>query len=320
MQKKRYQIFLSSTFSDLEDERRRVMMAMLGMDCIPSGMEFFPASDEETFDFIKTIIDESDYYILILAGRYGSVSPDGISYTEKEYDYAVSTGKPVLSFVIKDISQLTVSRLDNDPALRAKLQEFREKVLNAGRLAKFWTNGDQLASEVILTLTHAIKRYPQPGWIRGDNAASEEILLTINKLREENERLKITSSSVPPKIPTEGLAGLEDDFTIDFSGQRYAGYDYKPMSISVKFGDILKRLGHRYRSFHPINSKNDLESLILEISSCVNIRFDYRYVREIIAQFEILGIIEFKDIDGKSGYVLTEVGLKEYLSRIAVKA
>lgn len=89
MEQKRYQIFLSSTFSDLEVERRKVMQTLLEMDCIPSGMEFFPASDEETFDFIKTVIDSCDYYVLIVAARYGSVAPDGISYTEKEYDYAL---------------------------------------------------------------------------------------------------------------------------------------------------------------------------------------------------------------------------------------
>lgn len=43
----------------------------------------------------------SDNYVLI-AGRYCRtlIESEGISYTEKEYNYAISKGIPVLSFVI----------------------------------------------------------------------------------------------------------------------------------------------------------------------------------------------------------------------------
>ena len=44
---KRYQIFVSSTFADLQEERQQVIQALMEMDCIPAGMELFPAADEE---------------------------------------------------------------------------------------------------------------------------------------------------------------------------------------------------------------------------------------------------------------------------------
>src|SRR6516164_8508911 len=50
-------------------------------------------SDDETWEFIKRQIDQADYYIVVIAGRYGSVGPDGVGYTEMEYDYARSIGK-----------------------------------------------------------------------------------------------------------------------------------------------------------------------------------------------------------------------------------
>lgn len=62
-------------------------------------MELFPASDDAQWELIKRVIEESDYYIVIVAGRYGSLSPEGISYTEMEYDYAVAKGIPVLGFI-----------------------------------------------------------------------------------------------------------------------------------------------------------------------------------------------------------------------------
>jgi hypothetical protein len=88
---KRYQIFISSTFTDLQEERAKVQQAVMELECIPAGMEAFPAIDEEQFEFIKKVIDDCDYYLLVIGGRYGSVSEEaGLSYTEMEYDYADS--------------------------------------------------------------------------------------------------------------------------------------------------------------------------------------------------------------------------------------
>ena len=53
---KRYQVFVSSTYADLKDERRRVIQAVMELDCIPVGMELFPAADEEQFEFIKSLL------------------------------------------------------------------------------------------------------------------------------------------------------------------------------------------------------------------------------------------------------------------------
>jgi hypothetical protein len=61
---------------------------------MPIGMELFGSADEETWEVIKREIAECDYYVVILADRYGSTAPDGQSYTEKEYDYAREIKSP----------------------------------------------------------------------------------------------------------------------------------------------------------------------------------------------------------------------------------
>jgi len=43
---KRYQVFISSTFQDLQGARQEVSQALLRADCFPAGMELFPAADE----------------------------------------------------------------------------------------------------------------------------------------------------------------------------------------------------------------------------------------------------------------------------------
>jgi Domain of unknown function (DUF4062) len=82
---RKYQVFVSSTYEDLQRERQEVMHALLELDCMPAGMELFPAADEDQWTLIKRVIDECDYYIVIVAGRYGSVGSSGMSYTEMEY-------------------------------------------------------------------------------------------------------------------------------------------------------------------------------------------------------------------------------------------
>jgi Domain of unknown function (DUF4062) len=89
----RYQVFVSSTFTDLKKEREKVLQAILESKAFPAGMELSPSADDEQFAFIKREIDLSDYYLVIVAGRYGFLADDGMSFTEKEFDYAVPRGK-----------------------------------------------------------------------------------------------------------------------------------------------------------------------------------------------------------------------------------
>ena len=186
---KRYQIFISSTFSDLKDERNKVMQTIMSLDCIPAGMELFPAMDEEQFEFIKRIIDDCDYYILIIGARYGSMDENGVSYTEKEYDYAVSKNIPVLAFLHNDISSLPMNKADVDDELRKKLEKFRKKV-EKGRLVQYWGNADNLNARVAVSLPKTIKMFPRTGWVKANLMANSESLQEINELRKENEELR----------------------------------------------------------------------------------------------------------------------------------
>jgi hypothetical protein len=54
-------------------------------------------------DTIKRWIDDSDIYMLILVGRYGSIEKTtSFSYTELEYDYAVENKKLFFAVVIDE--------------------------------------------------------------------------------------------------------------------------------------------------------------------------------------------------------------------------
>lgn len=126
---KREQVFISSTFKDLVEERRAVLQTLLEADCIPAGMELFPASDDEKFDLIKRVIDLCDYYVVIVGGRYGSVdAQEQLSYTEMEFDYAVKTKKPVLGFLHGDPGKIPGEKLDLNAGHRKKLDALGQKL------------------------------------------------------------------------------------------------------------------------------------------------------------------------------------------------
>ena len=217
---KRYQVFVSSTYADLKEERRAVIQTIIEMDCIPAGMELFPAADEEQLKFIKRVIDDCDYYLLIIGGRYGSVGADGVSYTEQEYEYAVSRGLKVIAVIHENPDEIPFGKSEKDIELRKRLDAFRNKV-TTGRLVKFWNKASDLPGIVALSLSRTMHEYPSVGWVRGNKVASEELLAEINDLRKRNSemqgtvtKLKIAIAELKPAPATEFLAGLDEKIKV----------------------------------------------------------------------------------------------------------
>ena len=186
MGKKKYQVFISSTYSDLIEERAAVIQCLLDMGCIPVGMEQFPASNMSQMEYIKMMLDDCDYYILILAGRYGSVDSDGVGFTEKEYNYAIEKGIPVMSFVFKDIGKLMSTKCEETGEGRQMLDDFRNKVCR-GKLVKFYTDCGTLQAAVAISHSHCIDDFPAVGWIRGDRVETPiDIETKIEKYMQEH--------------------------------------------------------------------------------------------------------------------------------------
>ncbi|MBI1355193.1 MAG: DUF4062 domain-containing protein [Acidobacteria bacterium] len=181
---RRYQIFVSSTFRDLIEERQQVLQAVLELGHIPAGMEVFPAADDTPWEVIESVIDASDYYVVIVGGRYGSIDAEGVSYTEREYSYAEKTGKPILAFLHKDAGELPSKNVDQDPAARERLEAFRGRI--AARHCKYWLSALELKSQVIVGITHLIATHPALGYVRGDRAEDPGVMAKLAKAQESH--------------------------------------------------------------------------------------------------------------------------------------
>jgi len=238
---KKYQVFVSSTYKDLVKEREEVMQALLEMDCIPVGMELFPAADDEQWTLIKGLISDCDYYVLIVGGRYGSVHPEsGRSYTQMEYEYAVKQNIPTISFLPKNPDDIPTGKTDKTDSGSDNLKKFKNLVQT--KMCQFWTDPNDLGSKVSRSLLKLIKSKPRPGWVKYTNTTSEDAITemsrlsaTNEKLRKENERLKRRLEKIDQKVEfpldvfyktknlLDGLSKIEmvydsEDFAYSLSG------------------------------------------------------------------------------------------------------
>ena len=212
---KRYQVFISSTFRDLREERQAVLKAVLEIAHMPAGMELFPASDEAAWQLITDVIDASDYYVLIVGGRYGSLDDTGIGYTEKEYDYAVALRKQVIPLLHKNPDNLPRDKTETDTESWDKLKNFRKKI-EKRHTCVYWATADELKANVIVGLTSAIKRHPATGWVRADEIPSKTTITEILKLRDRIAELEQSAEAdkTRPRQGTEDFAQGADEFTI----------------------------------------------------------------------------------------------------------
>lgn len=249
--KKIYQVFVSSTYRDLQLERNAAMSAIVDMGNVPIGMEHFPAGNEEQFEYIKKLIDSVDYYILIIAGCYGTICPrTGISYTEMEFDYAIKKQIPVAVLVRKDIENLKPTQKETDDIDKQRaIKAFREKVTR-DRVCDFWDTQDQLKYVLRKALDNLIETKPRIGFTRDVIVDTTE----INNLRTENNDLKRRLKQLHDSMPkiasgedkyvfeyTDFIAGgetIRESFTWNEIFKAIAPYIVKPMSPSI-IGDAI---------------------------------------------------------------------------------
>lgn len=319
---KRYQVFVSSTYADLKEERSKVIQTIMELDCIPAGMEIFPAIDEEQFNFIKSIIDDCDYYVLIIGGRYGSLSEDGISYTEKEYDYAIEKKIKVIAFIHENPDAIPLGKSEKDQTLRNKLDIFKSKV-STNRLIKFWNNVEELPGLVALSLSKTIKTYPAIGWIRANLSSNVELLQELNEQRKENQELKqiVTKydSLKNKELSLENLAGLEDKIKITGSNSAGERYGSTSWETEITWSDIFALLSP-YLIENPPDS--EVESTLsqavfktLNKKHGFSPKMDDQIFQTIKLQLKIIGLVNVEYLETTNGsmalfWSLTDKGEK----------
>lgn len=341
---KRYQVFVSSTYTDLADERAAVIQAILRMDHLPAGMEMFPSADESQWELIEQVIDQSDYYVVVVAGRYGSIiDAEGISYTEKEYDYAVKSGIPVLGFVHKNPGQISASNTDLDKTAQELLDKFRDKVKS--KPVNFFESPAELGGLVVTSLMQATKKKPGIGWVRGDKAMTVETerrMLELEQQLEKTEQQRRSAESalvadtsslsqgheVAPLLLDCEYWGETDDEAYERSVHIDATWDEIFAAIGILMIDEATTTQLYKRAQETLCervAKSDLEVMESEGAKRYRATLDRDGWETIELQFRALGLIESgvkrRGVADHNKYLaLTERGLRHLAITRAIRS
>ena len=319
----KYQVFVSSTYEDLQKEREQVLKATLEMGHIPVGMEMFSAADEEQWKIITRQIDECDYYVVIVAQRYGSFV-DGISYTEKEYNYAISKSIPVLGFIIEDDAPWPTDRVDTDPDQKSPLDAFKTKIKR--KPVSFWSSATDLHGKFSIALMKQIASTPRPGWQRATDGVNPDVINELSRLSSENAELRKQLQEARHQVEDETLAErrrimgtiLKNTLEISFFYQNGGGWEDRTkanlyslfsllapeMMIEKSTEDIAWYIGLMLR---PDQDRRPRERYPVPSNT----------VRRCISDFITLGLFEPSQrrhtvSDTNEYWALTEIGRKMY--------
>lgn len=272
-----FQIFISSTYEDLKEERQIAVQKVLEYHCIPAGMELFTAQSKTQWEIIKKWIDKSDIYLLMLGGRYGSIDDDtNISYTEMEYNYAVENKKPIICLVLSDeyLNSRTKEIIKTYELDDEKYKAFKNKVKL--KMVKIINSPNDIG----FSISQAIREIQDDediqltGWVRGDFSKIEDKFklgeLSFNEMNKYLSGLKFSDYPLPNDTISANMTAL------DF---------YKYIANSE---DIYNYNRTDKKSFHCFLISN------------------------VIPRFEKLGLVEYKPVSGYycSKLHFTKIGMK----------
>jgi hypothetical protein len=195
--KRKLQVFISSTYKDLQPERAAAVRAILDAGHMPSGMEAFAAGNASVWETIRGWIDSCDALMVIIGGRYGEVEPEsGKSYTQLEYEYAQQRGKEVFALVLsKDALDAKARTLGADAHddYGEKLKAFRELVLK--KMGAMVSDPQRIQYETMKALSEIADRGRVSGWVPGN---------VLRRLEDENTVLASENASLREAVRGNG--------------------------------------------------------------------------------------------------------------------
>lgn len=216
--------FISSTFTDLKDERKAVATVLRKSNLNINALDIKPASNDSSKKEIMTGIKESDFLVLIVGERYGSIIPPmtgSLTHSITRWEYLLAAkrfNKDVLVYFKKVTSHDAIDYDDKqsgDFIKKGNLLAQFKKELSVSHNPKYFSTPDELAEEVKKALIPIYRSGVKTLVIK-----HESLLKENETLKEENQRLR--NATQPPKdnattIMLSGGLGLQRP-TADIAG------------------------------------------------------------------------------------------------------
>ncbi len=331
---KKYQVFVSSTYLDMRDERQAAVEAILMAGHIPAGMELFSAGDKSQLEVIKRWIEESDVFMLVLGARYGSIEPtSGLSYIELEYDHAVRSNKPLFALVMSDkscLAKVAAGLANGEEMNSTQYSKFRSRVLE--KISRQVDDYKDIKLFTLDSLRNLATEDRIVGWMRGNNVYDVKPLISqIEQLNRERNLLLAEVKTLQQKLPNDSiddlpLAGLDDEVQLEFhwyvpSEGRHSSSHTARSTFTHKWSEIFGVIAPELLSMPNDNSvKTFVANELLKrhkVRSSVQGIEDTSY-QTIKIQLKALGLIDLaysKTVSGGMGlfWSLTAAGERQMM-------
>lgn len=309
MSDKRYQVFVSSTFRDLAKERLVAFNAILQTGCFPAGMENFPVLTGDSLKYIYQLIDESDFFLLILGGRYGSSKDEnGVSYTHLEARYAQKTGKPIIALYPLDWCKLEDK--ESTPENITKLVSFIEEITEKFDGAKPWTT-ETLSNLVYRGVEQAIKDHPEAmGWVRADRVTPLSNKLDNHTEADELQKIIDSSQTFHIDVYEYNYIHTYDIMTGTTKTkirQKYASED----KLLIDIFPFIAKDANAIKTRNLLSFSNSIIRSVIgrHQTSSGGLFIDDDITRDVVGEIMMLGLLKR---DEQNMLVVTELGYRLY--------
>ena len=200
------------------------------LGCLPCGLELNPAS-VGAWAAIKKLIDESDYYVLLVGSRYGTLSPSGVSFTHMEYVYAATKQKPILVLLHDAPETRPVELQESTPEGKLKFRDFRQ-LLQRG-LTAGWNDERSLELSIRQHLPQLIASRPMPGWVKANQVSNPQLEKENQALKERLAQLEQERDDWLGKSDSSlgQLAQGQDLFELSYRCKAYAAGNCEDVSV-----------------------------------------------------------------------------------------
>lgn len=241
---KRYQVFISTSGSEMQPERIILSQTLVGMGFFSWGLE---QRNPLSTAFARRQIDDCDYVVILLGSQYGEQSVSGVGYMHLEYIYAVTKQKPIIVFMHDDPASREPSLHDAKAELREKFSDFRKLLQNEVDQVFTYRSLRDLEMAVRLNMPQMLERYPVTGWVRPQNAQAlhdeiDQLKARIAQMEAEAGKREPDPFLSLPKV------SMHEIFSFEYRMHAYQDGNFKELKIQKKltWAELLAILGSTF--------------------------------------------------------------------------
>ena len=241
---KRYQVFISTSGSEMQPERIVLAQTLVGMGFFSWGLEQrTPLSTA----FARRQIDDCDYVVILLGSQYGEQSVSGVGYMHLEYIYAVTKQKPIIVFMHEDPASRDPALQDQKPELREKFLEFRKLLQQEADQIFTYRSIRDLEMAVRFNMPQMLERYPVSGWVRPQNTQSLHDEIDQLKAKIEQLETEVGKREVDPFLSLPKVS-MHELFSFEYRMHAYQDGNFKELKIQKKltWAQLLNILGSMF--------------------------------------------------------------------------